>query len=679
MHTESAQSSVIERMTAAQESREWVLTNALGGFAMGSASGLVDRRYHSLLTAAQHPPVLRMNLVSRVDERLILNPGDDEIAIQLTPMRFLGAEPSESPCTAFEKTPSSAKWTYAIDTPKGSVVVRKELQLADGIDAARLRYSVESEHECRLEIRPLLAMRDFHSLNTPGTIAVDDLTIQSDEAQCSISRAELTLAIQCKGCKHSSCPCIWNNFELSSEQDRGLDSVEDLYCPCVFTSQGDCEIEFAFGGSSAVDWDANQTLKQQRIDAMIDHACAGISSEERAKSAIERLCAAADDFVVRRDHDRQRSTSVLAGYPWFSDWGRDTMIALPGLLIATGRFEEAFATLKTFALAQRRGLIPNRFDDWMGEAHYNTVDASLWFVHACAEYVRGSNDQSGFDEHLADPCKRVIDAYIRGTDYGIAVDPLDGLVSAGNAHTQLTWMDAQRDGITFTPRHGKAIEINALWINALRSLAELIRNSDISFAKRCTQAADLAHGSFMSGMTNGHKGLVDCLSPTSRTRGVVWERSNEIRPNQLFAVSLPRVGIDERTQQIVVDVCTEQLLTPMGMRTLAPSDDAYCRVYEGPLIERDRAYHNGTVWPWLLGAMCEADLRVNGFDSASRSRTIKRVCNLVDEMDRAAIGSIAEIYDAEPSDDGFQHARGCPAQAWSIAEPLRVLLLACRD
>jgi predicted glycogen debranching enzyme len=665
-------------MSEADESREWVLTNTLGGFAMGSASGSLDRRYHSLLTAAQHPPVLRMNLLSRVDERLILDPGADEIAIQLTPMRFVGGAPSETLCSAFEKTPSSVMWTFTIDTPKGVVVVRKELQLADGADASRLRYSVQCERPCRLEIRPLLAMRDFHALNAPGTISADDLTIQSNGAECEITRAELTLAIRSEDCEQLIEPCIWNNFDLASEQDRGLDHVEDLYCPCVYTSHGNCALEFAADGSMTLDWDANRAHKQERIDAMIQSASGGINCDERALNAIERLCAAADDFIVRREHEGERSTSVLAGYPWFSDWGRDTMIALPGLLLTTGRHAEAFQTLKTFANAQRRGLIPNRFDDWMGAAHYNTVDASLWFVHACAEYVRSSDDQSGFDEHLADPCKRVIDAYIRGTDFGISVDPLDGLVSAGNAHTQLTWMDAQRDGITFTPRHGKAIEINALWINALRSLAELISSSDISFSKRCTQAADLAHGSLTSSMTSGHDGLVDCLSPASRTRGVVWERSSEIRPNQLFAVSLPRVGIDERTQRIVVDVCTEHLLTPMGMRTLAPSDPAYCPVYQGPLIERDRAYHNGTVWPWLLGAMCEADMRVNGFDSESRSRTIRRVCELVDEMDRAAIGSIAEIYDADRDEHGVQHARGCPAQAWSIAEPLRVLLLACR-
>lgn len=678
MRTESAQSTRIDQMTAAQNAREWVLTNGLGGFSMGTAGGLGDRRYHSLLTVAQHPPVLRMNLVSRIDERLTINAGGIEHTVHLTPIQFVGSEPREYPCTAFEKTPTTAAWTYTIETPGGAAVVRKELQLADGFDAARISYKIESDQPCTLELRPLLAMRDFHALNTPGTISPDDLTTHGTGSTLRVRRGELAMTIDAEGCERSTEPSVWHNIALSREQDRGLDFVEDLYCPCVLRAEHACTIELHAREPEHIVWGANRAIKQERIEAMIDHATSGGVPDERVQRAIERLCAAADDFIVRRDHDGEHATSILAGYPWFSDWGRDTMIALPGLLLVTGRHDEALATLETFAAAQHRGLIPNRFDDWMGEAHYNTVDASLWFVHACAEYVRVTGDQEGFDTHLRGACEGVIEFYHSGTDYAIAVDPSDGLVSAGNDHTQLTWMDAQRDGITFTPRHGKAIEINALWINALRSIAFLIETADPARAREYDQAAALAERSMKSTMTGGAGGLVDCLTPTNNTRGISWTRSDEIRPNQLFAVSLPMVGLDEYTQRTVLRACGPYLLTPVGVRTLAPSDNDYCPHYAGPLLERDRAYHNGTVWPWLLGAMCEADLRVHRFDAESRTRTIDRVCALVDEMDRASIGSLAEIYDAEPGEDGHHHARGCPAQAWSIAEPLRVLLLAIK-
>ncbi|MCA9303467.1 MAG: glycogen debranching enzyme family protein [Phycisphaerales bacterium] len=678
MRTESAQSTAIDQLTPAQQSREWVLTNGLGGFAMGTAGGLGDRRYHSLLTVAQHPPVLRMNLVSRIDERLTIDPGGLNMSVHLTPINFVGSEPSDSLCTSFEKTPTSAAWIFTIDTPEGAVVVRKELQFADGIDAARLSYRIDSDLSCTLELRPLLAMRDFHTLNTPGTIFPGDLTTHASGSTLRIRRGELGLSIVSDGCERAMEPTVWHNITLGREQDRGLDFVEDLYCPCVLTLQHACTIELHSREPEHIVWATNRALKQERIDAMVDHATSGVVPDERVQRAIERLCAAADDFIVRRDHDGEHATSVLAGYPWFSDWGRDTMIALPGLMLVTGRFDEAIATLGTFAAAQHRGLIPNRFDDWMGEAHYNTVDASLWFVHACAEYVRVTGDQEGFDNHLRGACEGVVEFYQSGTDYAIAVDPSDGLVSAGNEHTQLTWMDAQRDGITFTPRHGKPIEINALWINALRSLAGLIGPTDPGRARGYHQAADLAERSLKSMMTGGSGGLVDCLTPTNNTRGVAWKRSTEIRPNQLFAVSLPMVGLDEHTQRTVLRACGPHLLTPVGVRTLAPIDPDYCEHYTGPMVQRDCAYHNGTVWPWLLGAMCEADLRVHSFDADSRARTIDRVCGLVEEMDRASIGSIAEIYDAEPGEDGHHAARGCPSQAWSIAEPLRVLVLAVR-
>ncbi len=663
--------------------REWVVPNGLGGFAMGTAAGTADRRYHSILTAALHPPVMRMNLVASIDDRVIIEPPDgstaDPMVVHLTPMRFMDADPGKSWCRRMEKTPTGCIWFFEIDTPAGLVLVRKELQVADGASASRVSYAIESEHRCRIEIRPLLALRDFHALNAPGTIRASDLEISSIKDGVRIARSNLALTARAHGCSPETEDSIWHNLAYTHEQDRGLDFAEDVYCPIVWRGESACSIELALDGCETIDWDANRAHKHGRIDKMISSALAlaGDPSELRVRDAVAKLAAACDDFIVQRMMNNESTTSIIAGYPWFSDWGRDSMIALPGLLLVTGRTREAFEVLQTFARAQRNGLIPNRFDDRQGDAHYNTVDASLWFVHACVQYVQITNDRDGFETNLLQACTRVIEAYRNGTDYNIGVDPVDGLVAAGNAETQLTWMDAQRDGITFTPRHGKAIEINALWINALESLALMLDEKDADRAHNYRHYAETARRSVHASMTGGvGGGLVDCLTPTNNARSVSWVRSAEIRPNQVFAVSLPMVKLAEHVCASAAEAVERHLSTPVGLRTLSPSDSGYCGHYVGPLIQRDRAYHNGTVWPWLLGAHCQADMRVHSFDESSRTRTIDRVCALVDEMSAGSIGSIAEIYDAEPGPDGKHVRQGCPAQAWSIAELLRVIVVA---
>ncbi len=661
--------------------REWVVPNALGGFAMGTISATPERRYHSILTVSLHPPVMRMNMVAAIDELLIIELPGGPLSVRLTPMRFVGAEPRESVCIRFEKTPCGCVWVYEVHAGTTRVVVRKALQVADGINSARVCYAIESDLDCRMEIRPLLAMRDFHGLNTPGMIASEDLVCSQTDERARIDRSGLAMTIANAGCVSRKEGSIWRAFAYAHEQDRGLDFTEDLYCPLVFEADGDCSIEFALDASGPVEWDANRATKESRIGAMVEAAISnatGLASspmDDQIRGAIAGLAAAADDFIVRRDHKSQSSSSVIAGYPWFSDWGRDSMISLPGLFLVTGRVDEALGVLRTFADAQRDGLIPNRFDDREGEAHYNTVDASLWFVHACAQYARQTGDFESFHTHLLEPCIEVIEAYRRGARFQIGVDPSDMLVAAGNEHTQLTWMDAQRGGVTFTPRHGKCIEINGLWINALDQIGSIIQATDPNRAEKYRSWSDDARGSIRSLMTDGQEGLVDCLTPENLARVMTWVRSREVRPNQLFVCALG-IELGDEIGRAVVGVAENQLLTPAGMRTLSPNAQAYCPIYSGPLMDRDRAYHNGTVWPWLLGAMCESDMRVHGFDEHSRRRTIERVCSLAEEMKTGSVGSLAEIYDAEPGQDGKHAQRGCPAQAWSIAELLRVLVMA---
>jgi 4-alpha-glucanotransferase len=372
--------------------------------------------------------------------------------------------------------------------------------------------------------------------------------------------------------------------------------------------------------------------------------------------------------VVRRGV-RAEGVSVIAGYPWFSDWGRDAMISLPGLLLATERFDEALGVLQTFARAQRRGLIPNRFDDYGGENHYNTVDGSLWFVHACAAYLRASGDREGFDS-LVPACLRVILAYEQGTDYDIAMDPADGLIRAGNEHTQLTWMDAQRGGITFTPRHGKAVEINALWFNALTLLAEALPDHDA--CARLSTLAERAGASFVRAFVNPGSGLLDCLTPTDEG----WEADTSVRPNQIFAASLPHSPLSLEQRREVVRVVRERLLTPVGLRTLDPSDPAYRGRYEGDLMARDAAYHNGTVWPWLLGAYAEAVMRADGFSERSRAEAGDALRPLIAWLESGwSPAQLPEIFDGDETPDAPREPDGCPAQAWSVAETLRVWVM----
>jgi predicted glycogen debranching enzyme len=431
------------------------------------------------------------------------------------------------------------------------------------------------------------------------------------------------------------------------------------------------------------------------ITASLEHVpSAGIDDAE----TLARFSLAADDFVVHPRHTHIGSrdyppTSIIAGYPWFTDWGRDTMIAIPGLLLESGRFTEALCAMRRFADARRRGIIPNRFTDvgsahagehgatGAGEPEYNTIDASLWFVVTACRYLHASEDRSGFEKHLLPACVEVIEAYRHGTDFGIAMDPVDFLIAGGSAATQLTWMDARRDGVSFTPRHGKAVEINALWHASLRMLADAVHPEPpkpaLSRADAATLAADMRSladavaRSFRATFFSESLGCCfDAITPTENGR---WQPSSEVRPNQIFAVSLPYSPLTREQQQAVVRTVRERLLTAFGVRTLAPGSRAYASRFRGPLRELDAAYHNGTAWPWLLGAYSEAVARAGEFSAQAIEEARQALRPIVRKLDAECVGSIAEVFDAEGEAGAPQRAGGCPAQAWSVAEVRRVM------
>ena len=634
---------------------EWLLTNGTGAFAMGTAAGCNTRRYHGLLIAATDPPVGRIVTVSNMLERVRIDGQTHEIAT----CEFAGETPEVFHpggwhyLQQFEKN-TSATWTFEVD----SLRITRTLRLIYKRQLATLEYQVEpiagqpAADRVIFEIAPLVAMRDFHALRQAYVARLEQ---ESTDRATTIAAQDLPLLrIAATSGRYVNKPDWWHNFKYREEADRHLDYIESLYEPGFF--------EFAFDGSQPqtiriafgiedIDWDtiSGPDRRIAHLQKIINHV-----GEAHAGLAI-----ASDDFVVDRSVKAKASTTIMAGYPWFSDWGRDTMIALPGCLITTGRFDEARQTLLTFAAHIRNGLVPNRFDDYGGDPHYNTVDGSLWFVHATLEYVNACGDTEVWNDVLADACRQILEAYAQGTDYEIGIDG-DGLVKAGNWQTQLTWMDAARDGVVFTPRHGKAVEINALWYRALAGVGEKLGADGGHYQSLAKRAKRNYARVFWS---DEHGYLADYVTDDYTDYA--------LRPNQVIAASLPMSPLPMTKQKRMLAAVWKQLLTPMGMRTLAPGSDNYHGRYEGTMFQRDEAYPQGTVWPWPLGHFAEGWLRAHRFSKQAIGQAATFIAPLIESLGSDGLGSLSEIYDG----DAPHHARGCPAQAWSVSEALRVAKL----
>ncbi|MCL4220318.1 MAG: glycogen debranching enzyme N-terminal domain-containing protein [Phycisphaerales bacterium] len=652
---------------------EWLLPDELGGFAMGTALGVPTRRYHGLLVAAVHPPVERVAVLTQIVERLVLEGGGlpgaqtDRAPSEhwLTPLRFeSGPRPTDAGLlTGFEKGPSWVRWVFSL--PDGGTM-EKRLDLARRRNAARVRYRVEgATRGGRLELRPLLALRDFHALLRRD---MHEYSVRTRGEALIVAARQAGVLIEHEGLTFDDQREQWRHLYYEWESRRGLDCAEDLFMPRRYLLKIEagrdcvCELRFSAEAESGVGGAAFQPAPVPGLEYAVSRVP---KKDDEARRAVARLAEAASTFVVGRKAglDGRGGVTVIAGYPWFSDWGRDTMIALPGLLLETGRFGEALTTLELFGRHVRRGLVPNRFDDYTGGAHYNTVDASLWFLHAATEYRLRTGDEVGF-ARLIDPCLKIVEAYRCGTDYEIHLDA-DGLIASGSAHTQLTWMDAQRDGVTFTPRFGKCVEINALWHHGLRRLAEALREHLPYRVGEMSEMAERCAASF-AWFVCPEGGLYDRLQP-SATR---WMPVSEARPNQIFAASLSHGPLDDAHRADVVRTVRKSLLTPFGLRTLAPGSPGYRGRFEGNLFERDAAYHNGTVWPWLMGPYVEAALRVDDSDkSHAELRSLLRP--LTARMEVHCLGQVSEVCGG----DEPHTPDGCPAQAWSVGELLRAWML----
>ncbi len=660
--------------------REWLVTNGLGSYASGTLAGINTRSYHGLLVTALNPPVDRtvqvggmVEWVTYAGHRYCLSAAEyADGTIEPQGYRYL---------QSFALEGMLPVWTFAL----GNALLERRIWMAAGANTTYLLYRLlRGTAEMQLEITPLVTYRSFHGLSSgqgwqPGVEA---------SAQKAVIRpfdGAVPFALLASDGRFATGGTWWWNFKYRAETERGLHDRGDLYAPGTFSTY------LQSGGQFALTLTADTSSEVAPI-AAVDSALRDIRQRQRqllhtagaenAHPVVQQLTLAADQFIVTRqsvpgdaamaadgrslspgeagspDAAEQDSKTVIAGYHWFNDWGRDTMISLRGLTLATGRPGDAASILRTFARYVQNGLLPNNFPDRSGVIPgYNTADATLWYVIALHGYAKATGDRALVDE-LLPVIKDIVAWHTRGTRYHIGVDPEDGLLHAGEPGVQLTWMDAKVGDLVVTPRIGKPVEINALWYNMLRILAEFLSaRGDSSAAQYETQSARVRTSFLTRFWHPEHTYLADVIDGPAGD-------DFTMRPNQIFAVSLPFPLLEGTEAARVVDAVGQVLLTSYGLRSLSPDDSAYRGTYSGSQYQRDTAYHQGPVWTWLLAAYAEAYYRTYGDPAAALA--LLTPCE--DHLRDAGLGSISEILEGDPP----HLPRGCIAQAWGVAEILRM-------
>ncbi len=630
-------------------SPEWLETDGHGGFAMGNANLTRTRRYHGLLLAATTPPTGRVMLVNGFDALVETPAGRFPLSAQVYAPDVLAPNGSEF-IESFTHEPWP-RWVFALP---GGVRVEFELFSTRGGPGAHLLWRLlRPRKDVRLTVRPFLSGRDYHALQR----ANGAFNFTADVAAPFVrwqTYPGLPQIVALTNGSYQADPHWYHNFTYADEQARGLDHLEDLASPGVF--------EFELGREEAVlvftTGDHAAHLFPARVEPVgFLHAVRERERQaRRLKSPHDR---AADAYLVQGRHGK----TVIAGYPWFADWGRDTFIALRGLCLATGRLSDAGEILLTWSRAVDQGMLPNRFPDQGEQPEFNSVDASLWFIVAVHEFLETSarlGHKVSVTSHtmLIQAVLDILEGYSRGTRFGIRLDT-DGLLRCGEPGVQLTWMDAKVGDWVVTPRIGKPVEVQALWLNALWIGSH--------FAGKWQTAFERGQASFRERFWNSStQCLFDVVDADHRS----GNHDAPVRPNQILAVGgLPLNLLPADQAASVVRVVEERLLTPLGLRSLAPTDPAYCPHYRGGVRERDGAYHQGTVWPWLSGPFVEAWLRVHGRTSDNLAEARRRFLEpLLAHLGSAGLGHVSEVVDAEqPHVPG-----GCPFQAWSVGELLRL-------
>jgi predicted glycogen debranching enzyme len=663
--------------------REWLVSNGLGGYASGTVAGVITRRYHGLLIAALPAPLGRIVMLSHVAEQIRWPDGRRaEIGGRERP----GPNPDARGTgylTEFRVESGLPVWRYDVN----GIVLEKRLFVTHMQNTVHVMYEVlEGADQVELAVRPSV---HFRAQEAPVSQPLGwPYEFRAIVDRCEIvwkdsAMPPLRMVLQAAGATFTLKGKRIENVLYPVEESRGYQSRGDLWSPGYYrfiARKGQVTALVAstesFETMTVLDSSHALAAERERRRRLIAQAAPvareGIPAE---------LVLAADQFIITpagRTEEAARARAsgdevrtVIAGYHWFTDWGRDTMISLEGLTLVTGRHVEAGYILRTFAHYVRDGLIPNMFPEGEKEGLYHTADATLWFFHAVARYLACSRDELTLTA-LYPTLKSIVDAHVRGTHFGIRVDERDGLVTQGAEGYQLTWMDAKVDGWVVTPRRGKAVEINALWYNALRLMEGWAGERTDPDARTYRARAERVQQSFNERFWYpAGKYLYDVVDAEG---GGTDGRGNDAkcRPNQMLAVSLPHAVLAREYWKPVVLTVEERLLTPVGLRSLAPDDPDFKRNYHGDLRTRDAAYHQGTVWGWLVGPFVDAWLKVNPDDVTGARHVLEGIAAHLDE---ACIGSISEIFDAEPP---FT-PRGCIAQAWSVAEALRawVKLSAC--
>ncbi len=649
--------------------REWMVANGLGGYASGTIGGMPTRRYHGYLIAALPNPAGRVMMMSSIITQLRFPDG----------ARFdLGWVP---PPISAQQSIALVEFDLELGLPvwrfRGhGVTIERRLVMSYGHNTTSLRYRLLEGGPVRLELRPGFQFRGHDD-------PVSSVVPPAYPLQAFGSRIELlapaplpSLHLHLAGERTSFViePRAVPDLVYETEERRGYASRGHLYSPGRFRAELTPGKQASLIASTepwetvlAMTCDEAFAAEEERRRRLLE------SAPPRARvGAAAELVLAADQFVIRpagrhEDHVRARvagdeAWTVIAGYHWFTDWGRDTMISLEGLTLATGRISEAGSILRMFAHHVKDGLVPNMFPEGANEGLYHTADATLWFFHAIDRYLRVTGDMRTLAQ-LLPTLISIIDHHMRGTRFGIGVDPVDGLLRQGAPGYQLTWMDAKAGDWVVTPRRGKAVEINALWYNALCLMQGwLAAAGDPQGAERVQVAAERVRVSFARRFWNEQTGhLYDVID---------GEHGDDpaCRPNQLFAISLPNAVLAPERWSAVLDVVERELLTPVGLRSLAPSSPDYKPTYHGDLLTRDAAYHQGTVWSWLIGPYIDARLRARPDDLAGARRSLD---GLISHLGEYCIGFVGEVFDAEPP----YTPGGCVAQAWGVAELLRCLLL----
>ncbi len=655
--------------TEMQLSREWLVANGLGGYACGTIAGVMSRRYHSLLIAALPAPLGRHIMLNHLTELLRFSDGSKAL---------FGGEERKDQSLELPGVPFLKSFRLEMGLPvwrfeAGGAAVEKRIFMPHQQNTVYVNYRlVEGKEKVRLKLRPALHFRPYDA--PVGSVHYGAYSLHSHEHRHEISVAgsnlpPLRLFLQGRRKAFTLEIALLENLRYRVEESRGYESHGSLWSPGYFRADLTPDDDVTLIGSTET-WDTMLALRpaealnaeRHRRERLLDDADASVRSGPAGQ-----LVLAGDQFIITpggRIDEAARAhaagdevRTVIAGYHWFTDWGRDTMISLEGLTLTTGRHMEAGYILRTFAHYVRDGLIPNMFPEGKRDGLYHTADATLWFFHALDRYLAYTQDHGTL--HLLMPTLvDIIEHHRRGTRFGIGVDPHDGLLRQGQEGYQLTWMDAKVGDWVVTPRRGKAVEINALWYNALRLMEKWLRNQDEKRSREMAEMANTTERSFNERFWFADGGyLYDVLDGEKGADG-------SCRPNQIFAISLPNPVLNKERWPAVLKVVAERLLTPVGLRSLAPGSPEYKAKYFGNLRARDAAYHQGTVWCWLIGPFIDAWIRVHPEDRQGARRFLK---GFEAHLGEECIGSISEICDAEPP---FT-PRGCVAQAWSVAEVLR--------